>query len=286
MLKIGIIGNGFVGNATTNFQNKDIVVIVYDKDYKKCVPLKTTMDEILETELVFICVPTPMNEKGECYLEIVESVVAELHQKEYKGFIIIRSTVPVGTSDRLNCFFCPEFLTEKNYKNDFIHNKSWVFGIPQSESSVRKDNFEFLIHYLLSTAKQNNSIKYDDAYFLPNKEAEMVKLMKNCFLATKVSFCNEIYEFCQKKNINYKKICDVVTLDERIGKSHTQVPGHDGNFGFGGTCFPKDISNLQHEMKKIRSNSLVIDAVIERNNSVDRVEKDWQQDEGRAFVKK
>ena len=186
--------------------------------------------------------------------------------------------------NRLNCFFCPEFLTEKNYKNDFIHNKSWVFGIPQSESSVRKDNFEFLIHYLLSTAKQNNSIKYDDAYFLPNKEAEMVKLMKNCFLATKVSFCNEIEELCSKLDIDYNNVKNYAVLDPRIGSSHTDVPGHDGLRGYGGTCFPKDSHNLRNIMKSVMMKSYIIDSMIERNENVDRPEKDWKKNIGRSVI--
>ena len=115
-----------------------------------------------------------------------------------------------------------------------------------------------------------------------NKEAEMIKMFKNCILATKVSFCNEIYKFCEKNNINYEIVRNLATNDSRINNSHTNVPGHDGKFGYGGTCFPKDISSLRHEMKIANIESPILDAVIHRNINIDRVEQDWINDKGRA----
>ena len=74
------------------------------------------------------------------------------------------------------------------------------------------------------------------------REAEMSKYVRNCFLATKVSFFNEIYTICQASNINYDNMIEGVKCDHRIGDSHCQVPGSDGKYGFGGTCFPKDLN--------------------------------------------
>jgi UDP-glucose 6-dehydrogenase len=111
----------------------------------------------------------------------------------------------------------------------------------------------------------------------------MVKMFRNCFLATKVSFCNEMYEFCQKKNIDYSNVINVAAKDDRITMSHTMVPGHDGARGFGGTCFPKDMSSLNYEMNQVM-NSYIIKSAIERNNTIDRVEQDWLLDKGRASV--
>ena len=67
----------------------------------------------------------------------------------------------------------------------------------------------------------------------------MVKLFRNCYLSTKISFCNEIYRFCEKQNIEYENVRNIACNDERIGHSHSFVPGHDGKYGFGGTCFSK-----------------------------------------------
>jgi len=206
-----------------------------------------------------------------------------LEKIEYKGFIVLRSTVPVGTSDELKCYFMPEFLTEKNYVYDFIHNKDWIFGLLSIDKEI-DDTFEKKIGELFELAFQNERIKYNNIHFLTNKEAEMVKMFRNCFLATKVSFCNEVYEFCEKIGINYENIRKVAANDDRILHSHTTVPGHDGKKGFGGTCFPKDTSSLKYEMNKSGMKPYILEAIIERNEKIDRPEKDWSNDKGRAVI--
>ena len=90
----------------------------------------------------------------------------------------------------------PEFLTEKNYIDDFIHNKNWVFGLLNEYTD---EYFKTTITRLFNLAFENDKIKHNNLNFLTNKEAEMVKMFKNCFLSTKVSFCNEIYQFCELK---------------------------------------------------------------------------------------
>jgi UDPglucose 6-dehydrogenase len=273
-MKIGIIGNGFVGKATYQLKCKDIEVIAYDIQPRLCDPIGLTIHDLMACEVIFISVPTPMYTDGSCYTGIIERVLQDL--KDYTGFIVLRSTVPVGTSDRLGCYFMPEFLTEKNYIQDFIRNKDWIFG-------GQDDEFQQTMTTLFHLAKKNGCIEHDTLHFLTNKEAEMVKMFRNCFLATKVSFCNEIYDFCQKKGIDYSNVVNIAAKDDRITTSHTMVPGHDGKRGFGGTCFPKDISSLQYEMEQVM-NCHVISAAITRNNTVDRVEKDWLLDKGRASV--
>ena len=111
----------------------------------------------------------------------------------------------------------------------------------------------------------------------------MIKLFRNCFLATKVAFCNEMYQFCSL-NVNYENVRKLATMDERITESHSKVPGKDGHFGFGGTCFPKDMSNLCYTMKETGMKSFIIQSAIDRNEQIDRKEKDWLQDKGRASV--
>ena len=99
-----------------------------------------------------------------------------------------------------------------------------------------------------------------------------------------VSFCNEIYEFCNLKDVNYENVRKLASIDSRIGSSHTNVPGHDGKKGFGGTCFPKDTASLKHEMEISGMTPYVINSIIERNEKIDRPEKDWFQNKGRATV--
>jgi len=283
-MKIGIIGNGFVGKATKQLLCKDIQILAYDIEPTLCQPENLKLSDMTECEIIFVSVPTPMNKDGSCYLNIVKSVFHDLRNINYQGFIVLRSTVPVGTSDELNCYFMPEFLTEKNYVYDFINNKDWIFGLLNVDEN--KDNvFKSKIQELFDFAFQNDRIKHKNLHFLTNKEAEMVKMFRNCYLATKVSFCNEMYEFCEKKNMNYENVRKIAANDDRILHSHTQVPGHDGLKGFGGTCFPKDTSSLRYEMNNCNMKSYILEAIIERNENVDRPGKDWFENTGRAVIR-
>jgi UDPglucose 6-dehydrogenase len=282
---IGIIGNGFVGKATNILKCKDVNILCHDVVPEMCNPLGTTLSDLTrQCDIIFISVPTPMDNDGKCYLKILESVVEKIEKLNYNGFIVIRSTVPVGTSTKLHCYFMPEFLTEKNYKKDFIENKCWIFGLLEKDTIERQEQFKIQIQKLFQYAHDAQNIRYNDIQFVTTEEAEMIKLFRNCFLATKVSFCNEMYEFCSLKDVNYENVRKLATIDERITESHSYVPGKDGHFGFGGTCFPKDMSNVRHEMKKVGMKSFLIASAIERNETVDRVEKDWLKDKGRASV--
>ncbi len=280
-MKIGIIGNGFVGKATTQLKCKDIQLYAYDINPNECDPIGLKLKDMNQCEMIFISVPTPMRSDGSCHLNIINSVLLDLKSNNYEGFIILRSTVPAGTCDKLNVYFMPEFLTEKNYIQDFIHNKDWIFGLLNQSKDIL---FKTKINKLFNLAFQNNRIKYNNLHFVTNKEAEMIKMFKNCFLATKVSFCNEIYQFCEMKGINYENVRALAANDDRILHSHTKVPGHDGNKGFGGTCFPKDTSSLRYEMKTTGMKPYIMNAIIERNEKIDRPQKDWNNNKGRAVI--
>jgi UDPglucose 6-dehydrogenase len=114
--------------------------------------------------------------------------------------------------------------------------------------------------------------------------AEMVKYFTNCFLATKVTFANQMYEICKSSNIDYDKVCEYALYDQRIGNSHLAVPGPDGDRGFGGHCFPKDLSAM---IKFSEESGITFERSrflreVKRSNSVYRTEKDWEKMKGRA----
>jgi len=173
---------------------------------------------------------------------------------------------------------------DKIYKrNDFINNENWIFGL--LGQNIENDNkFKEKITNLFNLAYENKKINFNNLNFVTNSEAEMIKMFKNCFLATKVSFCNEMYEFCQLKNIDYENVRLLATADTRILPSHTYVPGHDGKKGFGGTCFPKDTNSLKYEMEQIGIKPYILTAIKKRNEIIDRPEKDWLNDKGRASI--
>jgi nucleotide sugar dehydrogenase len=272
---IGIIGYGFVGQATSLLKCKGIDILIYDVDETKSTV--NCIDELIDCEILFISVPTPTTANNECNISIIESIMNKLREINYINFVVIRSTVPPGTCDKLKCYFMPEFLTEKNYENDFVNNEHWIFGM-LDDCYVFKEKIKFLI----DTAYNNNKIKYNSIVLLPNKEAELIKYFRNSFLATKVAFCNEIYELCNKININYEHVRQYATMDKRINESHTHVPGHDGKMGFGGTCFPKDIRCLKNEYDKHDLHAHILNAVIDRN-TYDRPEEEWMHN-NRSFM--
>jgi UDPglucose 6-dehydrogenase len=156
---IGIIGNGFVGKATRQLECNNITTLNYDINPDLCSPKGIVLEDLLQCEIIFISVPTPMNKDGSCYLDIVNTVITNLKNINYDGFIVIRSTVPVGTCDTIGCYFMPEFLTEKNFINDFINNKNWIFGL--LGNSVNKDEeFKIKITNMIELAYQENKINY------------------------------------------------------------------------------------------------------------------------------
>ena len=128
MKKIGIIGNGFVGGATSLLECADVDVVIYAIDPNKCRPEGSSSKILRGCDLVFVCVPTPMHEDGTCSLDFVEDAVNEAQKMVESHRIIIKSTVPVGTSERLGVNFMPEFLTEANWREDFINCENWVVG--------------------------------------------------------------------------------------------------------------------------------------------------------------
>ena len=160
-----------------------------------------------------------MNKDSSVNTKIVEQVIFVLKRIVSKEtIIIVRSTVSIGFCDKHDVYFMPEFLTEKNAELDFINTKTWILGKPKTSTKEERKLIENIINYAYTSGK----IKNQPMEWLDNSEAEMVKYFRNTFLSTKVSFCNEIYRFCQKMNINYNMVQRVATLDERIGSSHTR----------------------------------------------------------------
>lgn len=288
-MKIGIIGQGFVGTAVREKFKHFYDVMCWDKKWDFPIIYKNDIEKIIHTknelkylsnncDVIFVCVPTPMYEDGECDTSIVNDIMNNLYKFNCSSEIIIKSTIPPGTTksfnkkyNSLNINFSPEFLTEANSVEDFKNQNRIIIG-SDSDSPLTKEIFSKVFN---GTYLQ----------FLSTTEAEMVKYVTNCFLATKVSFFNDIYNFCETKKINYNKVLEVTLLDSRITKSHTQVPGPDGDYGYGGHCFPKDMNALIYESKKI---NLDIPTIIgaEKTNRLVRKNKDWEKMTNRAVSKK
>lgn len=272
--KIGVIGYGFVGRATAQFACEDIEVLIYDIDPKKSTV--NSISDLAHCNVIFVCLPTPMKKNGSADISIVKKAVLAVKQFCPKAECVIRSTVPVGLSKSLDCCFMPEFLTEKNWESDFFNCENWIFG------KDRESSFDFEDFILV--AWKNKRIYSCSNKIINSNEAEMIKYIRNTFLTVKVSYLNEIYRFCEKSGLDYSKISKIACSDPRIGLSHINVPGLDGKFGFGGTCFPKDLNSLIFQMEDLELEPYILKAANDRNLKVDRKEKDWENLKGRAVV--
>jgi UDPglucose 6-dehydrogenase len=280
--RIGIVGQGFVGSAVREGFSNHLEVLTYDKDPSKNSSCRSLDDLVESTDIIFICLPTPMRSSGECDLSIVDTVVAqidELAEKEGNDkILVLKSTVPPGTSERLNkesrhcsVVFNPEFLTEANYIEDFKGQTRIIIGGPRPSSTVVKSVFRKVFPTVPIIKTGSNT-------------AEMVKYFTNCFLATKVTFANEMYHICQKLDIDYDKVTEYALHDKRIGRSHLSVPGPDGDFGFGGHCFPKDLNAIIYLSSILRVDASLLTAVNRKNNRL-RSDRDWENMIGRAVSK-
>ena len=272
-MKIGIIGQGYVGTALKEGFQDFYQVETYDK-YDLGKSTHSKISDIVElSDVIFVCVPTPMRQDGSCYTGIVEEVIREINENANGQIVVIKSTVPPGTTDRINeeythstVIFNPEFLTEANFIQDFKNQSRIILGGDRKGTNI--------VRQIYSRIFPNATIVKTGA-----KHAEMVKYFTNCFLATKVSFANEMYNVCQQLDLDYDKIVEYATYDERLGKSHWAVPGPDGDFGYGGHCLPKDLSAIVSEFDTYG----LLEAVEQVNDQV-REDRDWEHMVGRAVL--
>lgn len=241
MNEIGIIGYGFVGKATAEL--KSVVNInVYDpiySDFNK----KESLKKAYTSDIVICCVPTPQDDDGLIDLSILDESIKTWVDFGMVGVFTIKSTIPCGTVDYYNgkyntnkIIHNPEFLTERTHIEDFLNPTDVVIGGDPIHCNG-----------LYKVYKLFYSDLDIDINICTAKEAELLKTVRNSFYATKVIFMNEIYTLCSELGVNYEEYQKILTNNGKHpwwGPQHTEVPGHDGKFGYGGKCLPKDVSGL------------------------------------------
>jgi len=277
-MKLGIIGFGYVGSAVANgFRTCGHEIHVFDISKEKLVQAKKDghavhehIEELVDnSNIIFVCVPTPPKDDGSCDTSIVENVIEKIAKstKEEK-IVVIKSTVIIGTTDKIinrvsiindkiKIIFNPEFLRAKYAKQDFLNpDRIVIGGYDKKAIEIVKKLYESF----------NRPIIIVDP-----KTAEMIKYTSNAFLATKVSFANQIKMICDKLGIDAKKVMEVVTMDHRINPSHldpTKGP-------FGGACLPKDLDALIKKTEEMGIENILLKAVKEINKKmlIDTFEK-------------
>ncbi len=278
MHKVGVIGTGFVGSAVSVGLDNVAEIREYDK-YKTS---ESLYDVVNNSDILFVCVPTPMDEDGWCDTSIVEAACVDIDKNaEERKVIVIKSTVPPGTTqeidDLLNnrhtVLFNPEFLREKTFIQDFFDQDRIFIGKTKNTGS---DLIKVLNMYSDFAKTQVEPAVIRE---MKSEEAEMVKYVTNCFLATKVTFFNEMYDVCKALEIDFEKVKKAALMDERIGSSHTDVPGADGLRGFGGKCFPKDMQALIAIAQNEEVDVMLLESVWAKNSLI-REKADWYDIKG------
>ena len=262
MLKLGIIGKGFVGSAVSNGFDKDCEQFIVDPTYTD----NTIMDLIdQDTKLLFVCVPTPPNDDGSINVDTVVEVLSELSDLSYKGVVVVKSTI---IPDYLHQFkkefdlkivYNPEFLTEANANEDFKNPPFQVFGGKWRDCEVVEKAY-----------LRHSSVKIVPTFKTDLTTASLLKYTINSYLATKVMFFNDLHKLHESGSsmVSWEQFTDMLTRDPRIGNSHMQVPGPDGELGFGGHCFPKDTEALLKYAQDKKINLNMLKKAVETNKKI------------------
>jgi len=273
-MKIGIIGYGFVGKAlASSFNNKVNLLCIDPKVGNDIVDLSK-----FNPDIIFVCVPTPMIDDGNQDLTILKNVVNDLNEKCSDKLVVIKSSVtPNHIKDLARSIkrfvYNPEFLREKSASEDFINSSLIIFG---GDIKHCKELGRFYNNYTKCLHKEYT---YTDAI-----SASLVKYSINSYLATKVTFFNELNTIFEKSGTNesWLGFINILNKDIRVGSSHMDVPGHDGRKGFGGACFPKDTQAFLKFSEALGSSFNLLKSTININNKIrssynDVVEREKEQ---------
>lgn len=273
-----------------NFNREDLAKIVTITNFVKLCENGPMSEHF--SGVYFICLPTPMRPDGSADLSIVEGVLDELSLISGNRIAVIKSTVPPGStmkwnekyeSTGLRIVFNPEFLREATALEDMRNQDRIILGGPRPWINKVKSLYE--------SAFPNVKIVKTSS-----TTAEMVKYVTNIHLAVKVSLANEFYQICgaldkSGLDIDYDKVVEYATYDARLGSSHWKVPGPmpaddtgEPAFGFGGSCFIKDLNALVFLAKELDITPSVMEGAWKKNLEI-RPQKDWEKLIGRSVSK-
>jgi UDPglucose 6-dehydrogenase len=252
-MKVGVIGRGTVGSAVFEGLNHlGHQMSFFDPKYENSV-----LQDVLDTDCVFLAVPTNQAANGDCDTSIVESVVAELNEAQYKGLVAIKSTVEPGTSSRLsnaypNLRICsvPEFLRAKTALADFMYNHDLLII-----GSTREEDFEII-------KKIHGNLPQNVACVKPT-EAEIIKYFNNVHHAMSVTFANIAYEVCKSLDCDYNEVYNAIIKRDCFNPSYLMC--NENLRGYGGHCLPKDTSAWNNLLKKQGLPFEMIQAIINDN---------------------
>ena len=272
-VKIGIVGYGFVGKATSKGFSRNTTLFKVDPI------LGTDISHLkdFDPEYIFVCVPTPMLKDGSQDFESVIKVFKEIKINKISATVILKSTVTptnIKIADNLieDFIYNPEFLREKHAEKDFINANMIILGGCKENQKKVKNLY-----------KNHSICKTSNFVYTDKITASLMKYSINSFLATKVIFFNQLKDLFQSSGADedWDIFTNVLAMDKRIGDSHMKVPGHDDRLGFGGACFTKDTSALIKYSESLNRELTLLKKAVKINNrirskydQVDQREKD------------
>ena len=272
--KVSIIGLGFVGSSMfKSFEIKNLKpnenLFGYDKYKNDGIG---TLEECLNTNIMFLCLPTQYNTlKGEYDKTNIYQVCDLLEKNNYSGIIVIKCTVEPETTNNLclryktlSFVHNPEFLTARTAFEDFHNQTHIVLGKSDNCSQEKLENLKSFYNELYPNAEIS---------LCSCLESESMKIFCNCYYSVKVQFFTEIYLLCQKNNCDYEKVKNMMIKNNWINPMHTTIPGPDGQISYGGLCFPKDTNALLKYMEKLNTPHKLLESSIDERNEM-RSDKD------------
>ena len=255
-MRVGIIGVGAVGSACKKgFELLGHDVKVHDPK------LKTVIQDVIDTDIVYVCVPTPEGEDGSCDLSIVRQTIKDLERLAYAGVVALKSTSVPGTTEQLlsetnlRMCFVPEFLRERSALEDFVTNHDLL-----AVGCNSKDIFDVVV--------ASHGFFPKNTIMLTPTEAEVLKYYSNVFNATRIVFANAMYEICQKLGADYDKVKDTYLI--RGTASPDYLDCNDKMRGYGGMCLPKDTKAIDSLIKKLNLDLKLFEAVDYDNKQFKR----------------
>lgn len=256
-MRIGIVGLGAVGTANKQgFEHLNHEVIGHDIKHN------TKIQDVINSEIVFVCVPTPQSADGSCDTSIIESVITELDTHEYKGIIAIRSTVEPGFTQHmidkfknLTICFVPEFLRERCATDDFIHNHKLLAVGTHDIWVYRK------------VVRAHGDLPQYTEHLTPS-EAEVLKYYNNVYAALRVTFANVMYEICDKLNCDYTTIKNAYIKTGKATDMYLDV--NPSLRGYGGMCLPKDTQAIAALLDKLELDFDLIKSINHDNSKLKR----------------
>jgi UDPglucose 6-dehydrogenase len=257
-MKIGIIGKGTVGSAVFDgLEYLGHVMTFFDPKHEG-----STLADVLDTDVVFISVPTDMSSNGDCDVSIVDNVVNELAVNNYQGLVSIKSTVVPGTTDRLQKLYptlrmsmVPEFLRAKSALADFVYNHDLLVV-----GCYNKEDADIIVDL-------HGSFPQHVARVTPT-EAEIIKYFNNVHHAMSVTFANIAYDVCGKMGANYMNVYKAITKRECFNPAYLMA--NPKMRGYGGHCLPKDTSAWNNLIKRLDLPYTMIQSVIDDNEKVSK----------------